>query len=61
MNRVLTIQVEIVDKDESRWIWNSHMHNRPAFGVHVHGIHEGPMPREINDITHWGPMRKEEE
>lgn len=46
MNRVLTIQVEITDPDKARWIWESHMGDYSEHGVHVHAIHEGPIPKD---------------
>jgi hypothetical protein len=43
MRRILTIQVEIVDKMQAEWIWNNHMKNDSCHGVLVTAIHEGPI------------------
>lgn len=49
MGRVLTIQIEIVDKEDAAWIWYTHMHNKPMHGVIVQAIHEGKMKDIEND------------
>lgn len=48
MNRILTIEVEIIDEKAS-WIWESHIGNYPVNGVHVQAIHEGPIPDEVEE------------
>lgn len=49
MGRVLTIQIEITDKEAAAWIWESHMGDYSEHGVYVQAIHEGPIPKEIED------------
>lgn len=49
MNRILTIQVEIIDKDDASWIWDSHMNDYSEHGVHITAIQEGPIPKERDE------------
>lgn len=49
MNRVLTIQIEITNKEMANWIWSTHMNGSSQHGVHVQGIYEGPMPKDGAD------------
>lgn len=49
MNRILTIEIEITDKDKADWIWDSHVHRKSKYGVQVLGIFEGPMPEEAEE------------
>lgn len=55
-NRILTLQVEILDKTQALWIWDNHMKNDPFHGVHITAIHEGSidkqneMEEEENDL-----------
>jgi len=49
MGRVLTIQIEITDKEAAAWIWESHMGDYSEHGVYVQAIHEGPIPEEKED------------
>ena len=45
MNRVLTLLIEIVDKEQASWIWDAHSYMQPIHGVNVLVIAEG---NEIN-------------
>ena len=49
MNRILTLEVEITDKDQASWIWESHIGDYPVHGMRVQAIHEGPIPEEIEE------------
>jgi Protein of unknown function (DUF551) len=50
--RILTIEVEIEDKEKSAWIWDNHMNNGGSNGVYVSSIRSGPIP-EIENTSSW--------
>lgn len=56
MSRILTLQVEILDKDHSHWIWENHKGVDDHSGVYVQVIKEGSMQSEI--IWHKYPDEK---
>jgi hypothetical protein len=43
--RILTIEVEIEDKEKASWIWNNHMNHEGSHGVYVTAIQSGPIPK----------------
>jgi hypothetical protein len=49
MKRILTIQIEITDPNETAWIWNSHATNVSRHGIHVTAIHEGTIKDLIKE------------
>ena len=48
MNRILTIQVEIIDQEKAGWIWRNHMGEPDDTGVSVQAIQNGKMPKEMD-------------
>lgn len=46
-HRVLTIQIEIVDKEQAAWIWDTHMNGAVFHGVEITAIHEGGIVEEL--------------
>ena len=52
MGRILTLQVEIQDKEQASWIWDNHMNQGGSQGVFVTSIRSGPMP-EVEQIRSW--------
>lgn len=43
MGRILTIEIEIVDKEQAQWIWDCHRDCFPQHGVDVRVIMEGKL------------------
>lgn len=41
MNRILTLQVEITDKEKAKWIWDNHSGKDTGNGIYVQCIWEG--------------------
>lgn len=54
--RILTLQVEIIDKHEAGWIWYGHLDNGYQYGVRVKVIREGPICESC--IEHIPEVRK---
>ena len=48
-NRILSLQIEIVDKNEATWIWESHINRQIFHGVYIRVIQEGVLPSEFDD------------
>ena len=46
--RILTIQVVIVDKDKASWIWDNHSGKDTNNGVYVQVIQEGKIPEDVD-------------
>ena len=49
MNRILTLQVEIIDIDNAEWIWESIKEAIDYNGVIVKIIQEGPLAEKLQD------------
>lgn len=49
MKRILTLQVEITDKEKAAWIWNNHLGKDTNNGVYVQVIQEGKIQDESYD------------
>lgn len=48
-NRILTIQVEITDKEKAAWIWDNHMGKDTGNGVIVTVIRNGEIPDDADN------------
>ena len=42
--RIITIEIDIVDKDKAAWIWENHSGEDTNNGVYVRKIMEGQIP-----------------
>ncbi len=49
MNRILTLQVEIIDAAKASWIWESQKCTNDNFGIRLQVIQGGPIPEQVED------------
>lgn len=49
MNRILTLQVEIIAGDEPLWLWDYHKEKDTSLGFLLQVIQEGAIPEERED------------
>jgi len=47
--RILTIQLEVLDVEKAKWIWENHMGDREDLGVYIKVIQDGEIPRPPED------------
>lgn len=51
--RILTLLVEIDEKDISTWIWDSHISGTSSHGINVIAICEGDQLKDIEEAENY--------
>lgn len=49
MGRILTIEIEIIDREKAQWIWDIHTGDDDSLGIAINSIYEGPIDQDEDD------------